>query len=147
MTLHSLRDRALYVTPIRLTLGLVWFVVAREAGAPGTGGLLAFAGGAFVTVFSLYNDPRAGFLRQREPKAPPADASVAGPVRQALHATLPSTAGVSALAAIALVFQPTLTALLGGVSAGLGIAGGLYALRADPSLYVEPRSGVLYRRR
>jgi hypothetical protein len=147
MTLHSLRDRALYVTPIRLTLGLVWLVVARLIGAPGTGALLAFAGGAFVTVFSLYNDPRARFLRRSEPEAAPADASVAGPVRQALHATLPSTAGVSALAAIAFVFQPTLTAFLGGISAGLGIAGGLYALRADPSLYVEPRSGVLYRRR
>lgn len=146
MTLHSLRDRALYVTPIRIVLGGVSLGAARVAGAPATGAVLAFAGGAFVIVFTLFNDPRSRFLRRGEAKAAPADASVAGPVRQALHATLPSTVGVSGLAAVALAFEPTLSALLGGVSAGLGVAGALYAFRADPSLYVEPRSGVLYRR-
>jgi hypothetical protein len=146
MTLHSLRDRALYVTPIRVVLGVVWLGAARLAGAPGTGAVLAFAGGAFVIVFTLFNDPRSRFLRRGEAASAPVDASVAGAVRQALHATLPSTVGVSALAAVALVFEPTLSAFLGGVSAGLGVAGALYALRADPTLYVEPRSGVVYRR-
>ena len=146
MTLHSLRDRALYVTPIRVVLGAVWLVAARIAGSPGTGALLAFAGGAFVIVFTLFNDPRSRFLRRGEAKDAPADVLVAGRVRQALHATLPSTVGVSALAAVSLAFQPTLAALLGGISTGLGIAGALYALRADPTLYVEPRSGVVYRR-
>jgi hypothetical protein len=141
MTLHSLRDRALYVTPIRIVLGIVWLAAARVAGSPGTGALLAFAGGAFVIVFTLFNDPRSRFLRRPDPRP-----AVASRVRQALHATLPSTAGVSALAAIALVFQPTLSAFLGGISGGLGIAGALYAFRADPSLYVEPKSGVVYRR-
>ena len=146
MTLHSLRDRALYVTPIRVVLGVVWLGAARLAGAAGTGALLAFAGGAFVTVFTLFNDPRSRFLRRGEAKTAPADAAVARPLRQALNATLPSTAGVSALAAVALVFQPTLSAFLGGISAGLGVAGALYAIRADPTLYVEPKSGVVYRR-
>jgi hypothetical protein len=146
MTLHSLRDRALYVTPIRIALGALWLGAARLAGAPSTGAVLAFAGGVFVIVFTLFNDPRSRFLRRGEAQEAPTDASVAGPVRQALHATLPSTVGVTALAAVALVFQPTLSALLGGISAGLGVAGALYAFRADPRLYVEPRSGVLYRR-
>ena len=146
MTLHSLRDRALYVTPIRIVLGALWLGAARLAGAPATGAVLAFAGGAFVIVFTLFNDPRSRFLPRGEAREAPADVSIAGPVRQALHATLPSTAGVSALAAIALVFQPTLTALLGGISAGLGVAGALSAVRADPTLFVEPRSGVVYRR-
>ena len=146
MTLHSLRDRALYVTPIRVVLGGMWLGAARRAGAPSTGAVLAFAGGAFVIVFTLFNDPRSRFLRRGEAKEAPAEASVAGPVRQALHATLPSTAGVSGLAAIALVFQPTLAAFLGGISAGLGVAGALYAFRADPSLFVEPKTGVVYRR-
>jgi hypothetical protein len=146
MTLHSLRDRAIYVTPIRVVLGVVWLGAARLADATATGAVLAFAGGAFVIVFTLFNDPRSRFLRRGDPKEAPIDASVASPVRQALHATLPSTAGVSALAAVALTFEPTLTAFLGGVSAGLGVAGALYAVRADPSLYVEPRSGVVYRR-
>lgn len=146
MTLHSLRDRALYVTPIRIGLGVVWLVAARIAGTPGTAALLAFAGGTFVIVFTLFNDPRSRFLRRGETKEAPADASIASPVRQALHATLPSTVGVSALGAVSLAFQPTLAALLGGISVGLGIAGALYALRADPHLLVEPKSGVVYRR-
>jgi len=146
MTLHSLRDRALYVTPIRVVLGAVWLVAARIAGSPGTGALLAFAGGAFVIVFTLFNDPRSRFLRRGEAKDAPADVLVASRLRQALHATLPSTVGVSVLAAVSLAFQPTLTAFLGGISAGLGIAGARYALRADPTLYVEPKSGVVYRR-
>jgi hypothetical protein len=146
MTLHSLRDRALYVTPIRVVLGVVWLLVARIAGSPGTGALLAFAGGAFVIVFTLYNDPRSRFLRREEARNAPDDVAVASRERQALHATLPSTAGVSALAAVSLAFQPTLSAFLGGISAGLGVAGALYAFRADPALYVEPKSGVVYRR-
>jgi hypothetical protein len=146
MTLHSLRDRALYVTPIRVVLGAVWLVAARVAGAPGTGAVLAFAGGAFVIVFTLFNDPRSRFLRRGEARHAPDDVLVASRARQALHATLPSTVGVSVLAAVSLAFQPTLSALLGGISAGLGIAGALYAVRADPSLYVEPRSGIVYRR-
>ena len=146
MTLHSLRDRALFVTPIRVALGLVWLVAARIAGGPETGALLAFAGGVFLIVFTLFNDPRSRFLRRGEARDAPADASVANPVRQALHATLPSTVGVSIFAAIALVLEPTLSAFLGGISTGLGIAGALYALRADPALYVEPKSGIVYRR-
>jgi hypothetical protein len=146
VTLHSLRDRALYVTPIRVVLGAVWLLAARVAGAPGTGSLLAFAGGAFLIVFTLFNDPRSRILRRGEAKDAPADVLVASRVCQALHATLPSTAGVSALAAVSLAFEPVLSAFLGGVSAGLGIAGALYAVRADPSLFVEPRSGVVYRR-
>ena len=146
MTLHSLRDRALYVTPIRVVLGAVWLVAARVAGSPATGATLAFAGGAFLIVFSLFNDPRSRFLRRGDAREAPEDVLVAGRVRQALHATLPSTVGVSVLAAVALVFQPTLSAFLGGISAGLGIAGLLYAFRADPGLLVEPRSGIVYRR-
>lgn len=146
MTLHSLRDRALYVTPIRVGLGGVWLAAARFAGAAPSGAVLAFAGGALVTVIALFNDPRTAFLPREEPRPAPADADVASPLQQALRATMPSTFGVSVLAAMALAVQPTLAAVLGGISAGLGIAGALYAFRADPRLYVEPRSGVVYRR-
>lgn len=147
MTLHSLRDRALLVAPIRLGLGMVWVAVARLVGASSAAALLAFAGGSFVTCFSLFNDPRSRFLPHRgAPQPAPADAAVARPLRQALAALLPSTLGVSVLAAIAVAFSPALTALLGGISAGLGIAGALSALRADPGLYVDPKSGIVYRR-
>jgi hypothetical protein len=146
VTLHSLRDRALYVTPIRVGLGVLWLVAARIAGAPATGALLAFGGGAFLIVFSLFNDPRARFLRRAEPRPAPAGVEVAPRLTQALGATMPSTVGVSVLAAIAVVPQPTLAAFLGGISAGLGVAGAFSALRADPMLLVEPRTGILYRR-
>jgi hypothetical protein len=147
VTLHSLRDRSLYLAPIRLGLGVVWLAAARIAGAPSAGALLAFAGGAFFTVLALFNDPRAAFLRREEPRDAPLDAQVASPVQQALRATMPSTFGLSVLAAMSLVVQPTLASVLGGISAGLGIAGVLYALRADPALYLDPQDGAVYRRR
>ena len=51
------------------------------------------------------------------------------------------------LALITLVPQPTLTALLGGVCAGLGVAAALSLPRIDPDLYVDPQTAVsLYRR-
>jgi hypothetical protein len=146
LTLHSLRERALLVAPIRVVLGLVWLVAARLVGAGGAASLLAFLGGGFAVCFAAFNDPRARFLRRREPEPAPADAVVAGRLRQALQATLPSTVGVSVLAAIALVPQPVLSAFLGGISAGLGLAGILAAVRTDPSLYLDVRRGVLYRR-
>jgi hypothetical protein len=146
VTLHSLRDRALLVAPIRLGLGVVWVFAARLSGATATTALLAFAGGAFMTVFSLFNDPRARFLRRPEPMDAPPNARVAGRLAQALQATVPSTLGVSVLAAIAVIPYPALASFLGGISAGLGLAGVLSAARIDPALYVDARHGVVYRK-
>jgi len=146
VTLHSVRGRSLFVAPIRVALGVVWLVAARLAGAASAAALLAFAGGVFVTCFTLLNDPRTRLLPQREPKPAPVHAPVASPARQALAALMPSTVGVSFLAAVAIAVQAVLTALLGGICAGLGVAGAFAALRIDPRLYVEPKSGALYRR-
>jgi hypothetical protein len=144
--LHSLRERALLVAPIRLGLGILWVLGARLSGATATTALLAFAGGAFATVFTIFNDPRARFLRRDDPVDAPPDAQVAARLRQALQATLPSTVGVSVLAAIAVIPYPALAAFLGGISAGLGVAGALSATRTDPALYVDVRHGVVYRK-
>ena len=146
LTLHSLRDRALLVAPIRIALGVVWLVAARLAGASGVSAILAFLGGAFAVVFAAFNDPRSRFLRRDEPQPAPAGAVVASRLHQALQATVPSTVGVTVLAAIALVPQPVLAAFLAGISAGLGVAGLLAAVRTDPSLYLDVRRGVVYRR-
>ena len=146
MTVHSLRDRALYVTPIRFGLGVVWLFAARLAGAPPDGALLAFVGGAFAIAFLLLNDPRSRFLRRPEPVPLPDGVQVAPRLQQALNATLPSTLGVSVLAALVVVPRPMLAALMGGISAGLAVAGGLSGLRTDPSLYADPKTGVVYRR-
>jgi len=64
----------------------------------------------------------------------------------AVHASLPSTAGVSFLAAVALVFEPTLTALLAGVLAGLGVAALVAAYGIDSRLYLDPRPRAVFRR-
>ena len=146
MKLHSLRDRALLVAPIRIVLGAVWVVAAIAVGAGRGPALLAAASAALILVFVAFNDPRARFLKGSDPVDAPADASVAPWFEQALRATLPSTVGVSVLAAIALATQPVLAAFLGGVSVGLGAAAVLAAALQDPSLYVDPRTGTVYRR-
>ena len=147
MTVHSLRDRTLGVIPIRLVLGLLLFLAARLAGAPSTGSLLAFVSGVVAITFLLFNDPRARFVPERaEPVPLPPNAEPAPLWRQALSATLPSTVGLAVLALITLVPQPTLTALLAGVCAGLGVAAALSLPRIDPALFVDPRTEILYRR-
>jgi hypothetical protein len=135
------------VIPIRLVLGLLLFLAARLAGAPSTGSLLAFVSGVVAITFLLFNDPRARFVPERaEPVPLPSNAEPAPLWRQALSATLPSTVGLAVLALITLVPQPTLTALLAGVCAGLGVAAALSLPRIDPGLFVDPRTEILYRR-
>jgi hypothetical protein len=146
VTLHSVRDRALWVAPIRIGLGVAWLVAGRLAGVASASAWIAFAAGAFVTALVLFNDPRSRFFRRHEPQPVPAGAEVAPRWRQALSATLPSTLGVNVLAAIAFASHPGLSVLLGGVSAGLGVAGAAFGLQTASGLLVEPRSGDLYRR-
>ena len=133
------------VAPIRLGLGVVWLAAARLAGAESTPALLAFGTGLVGFVFLAFNDPRTAFLTRADPKPAPAGAAIAGPLRQALAATLPSTVGVSVLAAITVAPYPVLAALLGGVSAGLGVGGLAAVPRIDPALLVDPRTGAVYR--
>jgi len=147
MTLHSYRERAVGVIPIRLGLGLALLGAARLAGAQSAPALLAFVVGVFGITFVIFNDPRARFAQgEVEPLDAPPDAELAPRWRQALAATVPSTIAVAVLAGIALVPQPTLAALLAGVEAGLGVAALLSLGRIDSTLYVDPRSHVVYRR-
>ena len=147
MTVESLRLRLLLVGPLRLVLSGAFLVAARAAGATSRPALLAFVGGAFGVAFLAWSDSRARFLRaSREPVELPADARVAPAWLHAVHASLPSTAGVSLLAAVALVFQPTLTALLAGVLAGLGVAALVAAYGIDSRLYLDPRTRAVFRR-
>lgn len=62
------------------------------------------------------------------------------------HAALPSTVGVTVLAAVTLSFDLTLTALLGGCLAGLGVAALVRAYSVEGGLYFEPRTGSVFRR-
>jgi len=146
MTVESLRLRLLLVAPLRLASSIVWLVAARAAGASTGAAFLAFAAGTLGLVFIATNDPRARFRRaESEPEPLPADARVAPAWLHAVHASIPSTFGVSVLAAVTLAFRPTLSALLAGILAGLG-AGALLAVRGvDERLYVDPRRRVVYR--
>lgn len=147
MRLHSLRERALLIAPIRITLGVVWLVVARLAGSAPAPAFIAFLVGTFATAFLAFADPRSRFVPDAdEPASAPAGITLAPWWHQALGAALPSTVGVSVLAAIAAAPAPTLTALLGGVSAGLGVAAAIVVPGIDPALLLDPRTRVVYRR-
>jgi hypothetical protein len=147
VTLHSLLQRTLGVVPIRIVLGVIALCVAHVAGSRWASALVAFAVGAVAVAVLAGNDPRRRLLGGGpEPLEWPEGATIAPRWRQALGATLPSTAAVTALALVAATFQPTLAAVLAGVCAGLGLAA-LFALpQIDATLYVDPRSGITYRR-
>ena len=147
MTVQSVRLRLLLIGPLRLVLSVCWLAAARAAGATSGAALLAFAAGAFGTAFLAAQDPRAR-LRSRgsEPAELPAEAAVAPAWLHAAHAAFPSTLGVSLLAGAALLVRPALASLLAGVLAGLGLAALLVAYRTDASLYLDPRSRLLFRK-
>lgn len=147
MTVESIRLRLLLIGPVRLVLGIVFLAAARAAGGSSGGTLVAFAAAALAMAFLLPNDPRARFRRtDEEPAELPADATVAPAWLHALHAALPSTIGVSILAAVTLPFNQTLAALLAGILAGLGLAALLRAFSIDDRLYVEPRRQLVFRK-
>lgn len=147
MTVESIRLRLLLIGPIRLVLGVVFLAAARAAGGSSTGTVAAFAAAALALAFLVPNDPRDRFRRAREEPADlPADARVAPAWQHAAHAALPSTVGVTVLAAVILPFRPTLAALLGGILAGLGIAALFAAYGFDDRLYVEPQRRLVFRR-
>jgi len=147
VTVESIRLRLLLVAPLRLVLGVAFLAAARAAGGTGTATLLAFAVGAFATVFLASNDPRARFRDSGGgPATLPPDARIAPRWLHAAHASLPSTVGVSVLAGLTLAFTPTLTALLAGILVGLGVAALLVAYGIDDRLYLEPRTREVFRK-
>ena len=146
MIVESVRLRLLLIGPLRLVLGAAWLGAARAAGGSPDATLLTFLAGAFALAFLIPNDPRSRFRRAPEPEDLPAHASVAPAWVHAAHAAFPSTIGMSVLAGVTLAFNPTLTALLAGVLAGLGLAALLRGYSIDGRLYVDPRHGVLFRK-
>jgi hypothetical protein len=147
VTVESIRLRLLLIGPIRLVLAIVLLAAARTAGGSSTGTLVAFAAAALAMAFLLPNDPRARFRRAQDgPAALPGDARVAPAWQHAAHAALPSTVGVTVLAAVILPFRPTLAALLAGILAGLGLAALYAAYGYDDRLYVEPRRQLVFRK-
>jgi hypothetical protein len=143
---QSVRLRLILVGPLRLVLAIVFLGASRVAGATSAAALLGFGIGCVLIVFLMFNDPRARFRRESEARPLPSNARVAPAWMHAAHAAFPSTLGLSVLAGVALIGHPTLAALLGGVLAGLGVAALISLYHVDPALYVDTRSGVIFRR-
>jgi hypothetical protein len=134
------------IGPVRLVLGVGWLVAALVAGAPHKPGLIGFGVGAFWIVFLAFNDPRSRFRRDPVPIPLPPNARVSPAWMHLVRAAYPSTLGVSVLALVSLFGRATLTALLAGILAGLGIGALLSLRRIEPNIYVDPRGRVLYRK-
>ncbi len=153
MTLARLSLAALLVAPVRIALGLVGLGIAVALDEDGRSAVLAFAIGAFGTAFALVADRRGGILAQRsEPEPAPADASFESRLMLVRKAMMPSTVGVSVLAAIAFAAgQPGLGALLAGAVAGMGLTSLFYGAvttarerASGAALYLDRREGRLY---
>jgi hypothetical protein len=147
MLVESVRLRLLLIAPLRLALSVAWLGAARADDASADATLIAFLAGAFASAFLVSNDP---FVRLRKASdkanALPAGATVAPAWLHVVHAALPSTVGVSVLAALTLLFQPALTALLAGLLAGMGVAALVAVYGIDGRLYIDPRTRSVFRR-
>jgi hypothetical protein len=147
LLVESVRLRLLLIAPLRLALGIAWVLATRADGARSGATLIAFIAGAFASAFLVANDPFARFKKDPHKAAElPAHATVAPAWLHVVHAALPSTLGVSVLAALGLVFQPALTALLAGLLAGMGVASLVAVYGIDGRLYLDPRRGSVFRR-
>jgi hypothetical protein len=120
--LSGASTRAFGVAPIRLALG-AGAVAAALARGLGTGPALvaATAGAVVLAVIALGKGSRAGLRDPGNALPVPPEASFDRPWTAALLACIPSTLGVSVMAAVALAFSPALAAVLGGVLLSLGV--------------------------
>ena len=111
----------LVLSGIRLALAGVAFAGSIVAGADGRAAGVGLALGAGICGLALVTDRR--WLLLGTPKADPLPVDVrrASLVRAVADGMLPSTVGVAALAAVSLVFEPILTAVLAGILTGMGI--------------------------
>jgi hypothetical protein len=118
------RVQALLIGALRLVIAVAALVLARLRGLePGpTAGLFALGCGLLLVALPASVTRRRG--QQGRAEAQPLPPGVAPlPHRRALAlAMYPSTIGLSAVTAVALVLSPALAAVLAGILAGLGLA-------------------------
>jgi hypothetical protein len=139
--LVDLRRHSLPIVPLRLVLGFVFLALARLAGIdPGPSARL-FGLGAFLFALAMLTSRRRRLFWVRAAEATPLDAAAptADWAWTIARSTFPSTLATAALAVLALPLNPALTALLGGVLAGMAVVGGVFAIEL---LQWERRRGV-----
>ena len=116
------REQALLIAALRLGLAVAGLAAAVARGVDAGAALALLALGVCALLLAVYGGDRRtrSALKFAEPRPRPAGARVAGRARTLAHAAYPSTIGLAALTAVALVLQPGLAALLAGLLAGLG---------------------------
>jgi hypothetical protein len=119
------------VAVVRLVLGLAFVVSATLRGLDGGPAATAALGGALVLVVIVLGrrGGRTGAAGFDEALPVPPSAGFDPGWLGVLLACIPSTAGVSAMAGIALVVSPALAAVLGGVLIALGVLAAVYWLQ------------------
>ena len=116
-------QQLLVLVPIRLALGVGGLGAALALSSRHGAIALAFALGTFAAAVVLAADRRFALRALEQPVPLPRDAHIVSLAEAAASGVLPSTVGVSVLAAIALAVNRTLAGLLAGVVAGMGLAG------------------------
>ena len=128
--LVDLRRFSLPIAPLRVVLGFVFLGASRLAGIDAAPSARLFGLGAFLFALAMLTSRRRRLFWVRAAEATPIDA--AAPVGDwawtIARSTFPSTLATCALAAVAIPLNPALTALLGGVLAGMGIVSGVFAV-------------------
>lgn len=128
--LVDLRRFSIPIVPLRLAAGFVFLGAARLAGLdPGPSARL-FGLGAFLFALAMLTSRRRRLFWVRAAEATPLDAAapIADWAWTTARSTFPSTLATAALAAVAVPLNPALTALLGGVLAGMGVVSGVFAV-------------------
>jgi hypothetical protein len=128
--LVDLRRYSLPIVPLRLVLGFVFLGAARLGGLDAGPAARLFGLGAFLFALAMLTSRRRRLFWVRAAEATPIDgaAPIAAWAWTIARSTFPSTLATAALALLALPLNPALTALLGGVLAGMGIVGGVFAV-------------------
>ena len=128
--MSSASVRAGGVAVVRLVLGGAFIVGAMLRGLGGGPAVLAALGGALVlAVIVLGQRGRAGAGSLDDAVPVPPDARFDPGWIGILLACIPSTAGVSVMAVVALVVSPALAAVLGGVLIALGVLAAVFWLQ------------------
>ena len=130
------------VAAIRFALGIAFIVASTLSSLDGGPAVVAaIAGALLLTMIALGQRSRAVSADLGDALPIPVDARFDPGWVEILLACIPSTVGVSAMAALALAFSPALCAVLGGVLLALG---GLAAVSWAQLEVRERREDVRY---
>jgi len=121
LRVHRIAHQALGLAVVRLALGLGGFLASSAVGAERGPAATGLAFGAGASALALISDRRWVLSPLPTVDQLPDGAERVGPARAIASGLLPSTAGVTLLAIVALAFEPVLSAVLAGVLVGMAL--------------------------